>query len=273
MTMRIETLMMLAEIRNSHNHYVLKNANIYDRALRDTGTTAQRNAFCHLHGWEQARKTGCFRGEPAAKGPRRMHGGLRKGVGGMRNSVNRESTNSRGYNSETWTNLGHIAEDTIRDPELRRQLAFDGGKYQGSYERVVSTPKRIGRRPEVSYEENRPPPARESGNIWWGIIRWSESECEHFWCGKRSWRKCDVRVATESMQGAELAIGITNITWKYMTGLQRRHIIGREISVNPTCLEGVCLTIGVQNPLRELATWKVTTAGMHFEENDRYPQS
>ena len=40
-SMGIETMMMLAEIRNSHNHFILINANIFDRVLRSTGTRAK----------------------------------------------------------------------------------------------------------------------------------------------------------------------------------------------------------------------------------------
>ena len=44
MTMRLETLMMLADMRNATNHFILKTANALDRILRASGTTARKSA-------------------------------------------------------------------------------------------------------------------------------------------------------------------------------------------------------------------------------------
>ena len=45
MTIRIETLMMLADMRNAMNHYLLKTANILDRVLRASGPTARKTSL------------------------------------------------------------------------------------------------------------------------------------------------------------------------------------------------------------------------------------
>ena len=45
MTMRTETLMILADTAGMINHFVLKCANVLDRTLRAGGTAAQENAW------------------------------------------------------------------------------------------------------------------------------------------------------------------------------------------------------------------------------------
>ena len=42
--MREETLMALADVKSTYDHYMLKTANIFDRTLRAEGTTAQKRA-------------------------------------------------------------------------------------------------------------------------------------------------------------------------------------------------------------------------------------
>ena len=43
--------MMLADIRNIRNHYVLRSANIFDQVLRSTGTPAKKSAQKESHKW------------------------------------------------------------------------------------------------------------------------------------------------------------------------------------------------------------------------------
>ena len=54
-TIRIETLMILADMRNTANHVILKTASILDRISRAGGTTARRSAHncirARYEGW------------------------------------------------------------------------------------------------------------------------------------------------------------------------------------------------------------------------------
>ena len=55
-TMRVESMMLLADIQSTYNHYILKSAPILDRILRASGAAAQRTARTSTMGRAQEAK-------------------------------------------------------------------------------------------------------------------------------------------------------------------------------------------------------------------------
>ena len=51
MTLRLEILMILADVRDTVNHCILKSANILDRGFRVKGATAKKEAATEVHLW------------------------------------------------------------------------------------------------------------------------------------------------------------------------------------------------------------------------------
>ena len=51
------------------------------------------------------------------------------------------------------------------------------------------------------------------------------------------------------MKDTGVAIGIADSAWSSKIELRRRNVFGQQLTVNPTCLEGVCLSIGFQKLL------------------------
>ena len=262
-TMRLEILMILADMRSTWNHYIIKTANILDRILRASGTTARRSAILSIREkfeeWEEEGDA-----EELPETTEISNRSSKRGKQGSEKEQNQDKGRyarqeekeliwetmkrkmKRKKDVEVQNSIYYTSEATIKEEEHRKRIVFQKLKKEQGYDTALSILSRIRWDPGITYKEEIYPDLGginiRWGKIWWGQEKEKEGNEEEGQDKKTG----TIEVFSIPIWNAEYVLGTTTITRRgESTQKKWCHILGARFSNDPTNQAGVNLTVSL----------------------------
>ena len=260
-TMRVETMMTMADLRSAVNHYVVKSANVLDRTLRATGTAAQRQVLESLQKWEIRKDEDAHQREQEQEATivwekDKIRQKQQEKFQYIIDELNQgkegrtwELTNRRGNLKEIYPKQESIyyeSEETIKDPKDRENMLYTKKNKQGSKEEAIKILQRTGWSPELTYRTDKNRKRKEGEEIFWWKLKWQSGEEQKAKLTIRSKERKDIILSTEELQDEELAIAKTTIRFPEGTNGTWINVLGTKYTQKPTYLERACLEAGLR---------------------------
>ena len=263
-TIWLETLMILSDMRNATNHYILKTANVPDRILRAEGAAARRSAIESIKDeyevWEdeteqeelptlmQLEEGSVNNTESATQGGM-IKGSYKQGKE-TTHWVAMKRKMERKKDMEVQNSFFHTTEATIKNTGIRKELAYQRIPNASGYDAALSIVSRTRWDPGVTYAEVLY--AAECGSrirrdkIWWEMGNGKEDAEDK---EDRDKNRSTIGMFSAPIRNRDYVIGATAIENGTMGKGRWSHVMGAKFSDDPFCQAGVNLTVSLRKPI------------------------
>ena len=277
---RREVLYSMADVRTSHNHYVVKTANMLDRALRASNTAAKTNAWGFLDTqytqtskekgkmqeckWKVSQQNAAERATKSEKTYKSIPG---KEICDI-SSFAWEATKDRWAEKEqlpTQTSIYHANIDTAGTLKNTPQLLFKRINGANAYELAASILRYVGWHPSVVFDQPAYP--RKFRRINWARMHWETEEEPRQPSTDESKM---LQLTVEPLKHLEYAIATTRIESPDGKKATWAHVMGTKILPNPSCLEGINLKLGLEKLQQQLKQEKVKDTDKEHEKGQKW---